>query len=540
VNALRALYHLVRADFLERVRRYSFLIILGATLYLGYAFVVGQVVLRLDRYRGLYNSAWVGLLAAITTTFFLSLAGFYVVKNALERDRRTGVGQIIAATPVGKVCYVLGKALSNFAVFAVMAATLLLAAVGMQFVRGEDLQIKVWPLVAPFLLILLPTMAAVSATAVLFETLPWLHGGLGNVAYFFVLVSFITYAYLHPSPLLDLLGLSLMEDAFKSAADSMGLTYEGGVSIEMVEFVSVETVRWEGIVWTAERIAARLYWVGVAVALVLVAALVFDRFDPAGGLFGRYDLSLQPVWRRLVGRRRNGRRSVVRPSVAPETRGVPPARAGVSLTPLTAMPAHFRFGRVLLVEMRLALKGQRWWWYAIALGLAVAGLVSSSQDARQTWLPLAWIWPALIWSTMGVREVRHRADQIVFSAAHPLRRQLPAVWLAGVIVALLTGSGVGLRLILAGDLSGLLAWAVGALFIPTLALALGVWSGSSKPFEAAYVVLWYLGPMNRLSALDYLGASDESLAAGVPLYYLGLTVALLGAAILGRQRRLRV
>jgi hypothetical protein len=32
----------------------------------------------------------------------------------------------------------------------------------------------------------------------------------------------------------------------------------------------------------------------------------------------------------------------------------------------------------------------------------------------------------------------------------------------------------------AGDGSGLAAWAVGALFIPTLALALGVWSGSSK------------------------------------------------------------
>ena len=34
-----------------------------------------------------------------------------------------------------------------------------------------------------------------------------------------------------------------------------------------------------------------------------------------------------------------------------------------------------------------------------------------------------------------------------------------------------------------GDWRGLLAWLTGALFIPTLALALGVWSGSSKLFE---------------------------------------------------------
>lgn len=37
MNTLRMLYHLTRADFLERIRRYSFLIILGLTIFAGYA-----------------------------------------------------------------------------------------------------------------------------------------------------------------------------------------------------------------------------------------------------------------------------------------------------------------------------------------------------------------------------------------------------------------------------------------------------------------------------------------------------------------------
>ena len=65
-----------------------------------------------------------------------------------------------------------------------------------------------------------------------------------------------------------------------------------------------------------------------------------------------------------------------------------------------------------------------------------------------------------------------------------IRRQFTAAWLAGVAVSVLTGSGTAVHLILAHEWTGLLAWAVGSLFIPSLALALGLWSGNSRFFEA--------------------------------------------------------
>ena len=39
MNTMRVLYHLARADFLERVRRYSFLITLGLTVYIAYVYM---------------------------------------------------------------------------------------------------------------------------------------------------------------------------------------------------------------------------------------------------------------------------------------------------------------------------------------------------------------------------------------------------------------------------------------------------------------------------------------------------------------------
>jgi len=97
---------------------------------------------------------------------------------------------------------------------------------------------------------------------------------------------------------------------------------------------------------------------------------------------------------------------------------------------------------------------------------------------------------------------------------------------------------VAVRLGMAADWGGLGAWTVGALFIPTLALALGVWSGGGKLFEVIYLLLWYLGPMQHVPGMDYLGALPATVRAGTPVVYLVATVLLGVAAVVGRGRRL--
>ena len=60
MRALRVVYGIARADFLERVRRYGYLITLLFGVYLGYAAGTGQISLRLGGYRGVHTSAWIG------------------------------------------------------------------------------------------------------------------------------------------------------------------------------------------------------------------------------------------------------------------------------------------------------------------------------------------------------------------------------------------------------------------------------------------------------------------------------------------------
>jgi hypothetical protein len=172
---------------------------------------------------------------------------------------------------------------------------------------------------------------------------------------------------------------------------------------------------------------------------------------------------------------------------------------------------------------------------AFAGALIVAGLLLPLDNARGIMLPLAWFLPVLIWSKLGTREARYRTDQLVFSSAKALQRQLPAVWMAGVLLALVTGGGVALNLALHGEWPGVLALAVGALFIPSLALCLGVWTGSSKSFEFIYSLLWYIGPLNQIVPLDFMGVVPGSVEAGIWQIYLAITIILSGLAFIGRK-----
>jgi hypothetical protein len=524
MSQARVLYHLMRADFLERVRRYSFLVTLALAVWLGYIVSTGKLKLWIADTRGIYNSAWVGVLMALVVNFFVALAGFYVVKNAVERDRRTGVGQILATTPMSKPLYALGKALSNLAVLLAMVAVLAVMAVVAQFMAGEDTHVQLGPLLAPFLVFCVPAMALVAAFVVLFETIPFLKGGFGNVVWFFAWVSVIPQAIKGRQ---DPLGMGpITTNLFAAVKTAFGITTHSFVLGALDHEAGNRTFRWEGMNWTREIFVSRLVWLAVAVGVTMVAALLFDRFDESRWSWGG-------------GRRRA---AAVREAAAAESGPAPalvaePAPVPLHLHPLPAGSSRFRFFDMLRAELRLLLKGQRWWWHAVAAGLIVAGFAVPEEGWRIV-LPLTWIWPILLWSSLGSREARFATDGLVFSAAWPLRRQLPATWLAGVLLALTTGAGVGLRLLLTGHWAGAGAWLVGALFIPTLALALGVWSGSGKLFEVVYLFLWYIGPLNQTRPLDFMGVVPAAVRTGVPLGWLAVTVGLAVAAVAGRRRQI--
>ena len=527
MTALRSIYAVACADFLERVRRYSFLVTLVFAVCLGYATAKGKISLQLDEYRGVYTSAWIGTLVALVTACFVSLVGFYIVKNSVERDRSTGVGQILAATPLSKLSYAFGKFLSNFAVLTAMLVVLALSALAMQFLFAEDPRVDLWALLAPFLLMALPAMALTAAMALLFEMVPVLRGGVGNVVWFFGWTFGIALPALTGLRWLDPIGIFTVMQSLSAEARRYVPGYHGGMAfqIDSGQIHVAQGLLWPGIPWTWDAILLRLMWFGVAAVLALFAALAFDRFDSA-----RAGAS--------TTRKHKGELSTA-PAGGAAVSVAPPVTAAIHLTSLASGAQTNAFGRLFAAELRLALKGFRWWWYAIAAGLLVAQIFSPLEVARGPLLATAWFWPVLIWSAMGTRESRFGTRGLLFSSPRILLRQLPACYMAGFAVAALTGSVVAVRLLITGQRIGLIAWLAGAFFLPSLALASGIVSGTGKIFEALLTVLWYVGPMNHTPGLDFTGAANGALTPHYALIYFAMGAALLAIALLTRSRQLR-
>jgi hypothetical protein len=277
-------------------------------------------------------------------------------------------------------------------------------------------------------------------------------------------------------------------------------------------------------------------WLAVGLLLSGLAALPFDRFDP----------SLEKA-----AQHKRARRAAARPAVADDLQEPANGQSERSLAPVSTrtpqsiaglIPATYLGGAgawigLLISNLRLMLKGQRWWWYAVLVGLWIASLASPLGTSRSVLLPLLWLWPLLIWSAMGCRENATHTDQLLFSCPAPVTGQFLAAWAAGALLALAAGSGTAIRMLLQGQAGVLLPWVMGALFIPSLAYALGSWTGSSKAFEVIYVILWYLGPMNHVPGLDFIGTTDSADPIMLPGLYLLVSLLLFAAGFGGRWIR---
>jgi ABC-type transport system involved in multi-copper enzyme maturation permease subunit len=525
MNTSRVLFHLALADFYERTRRSRFLLILAAVILVGVLVNNGTVSLSLSpgdhnpttaSFRGELNSAWIGAMTVLIISFFLGLFGFYLVNDCIERDTRTGVGQIIATTPVSRGAYLVGKWISNWLVLFLLVLILAIAATIMVLFQSKT-ALDLEALLMPFLVVALPDMALIAALAVVFESVPWLRGVAGNVLYFFLWLlglMAVMFAWGKVLPFLpDPLGINVFTNSFNAG---VGATFPnesiGGIGVGQYSG-PVKIFPWPGVAWTPGIIAGLWVWALVALGMVLLSASWFARFDP----------SREGLRRARTKPEESREGELVKPRVKIPRISLP------SLSPFVSRLAQVSpFLGVLFAELRMLLKGRRWWWWLVVLGLNIGILA----DAKQYWLPIAWLWPLAIWSGMGNCERKNNTYQMVFSSPRPVLRQLPAAWLAGILAtALLLVAGAVLFLV-KGDWSGLAGWASAALFVPALGLTLGTFSSGSRFFEVIYVMWWYLGPMQKMQGMDF--------TAGVPLVYLLVAVGLLLLAGFWRSRQVRV
>ncbi|MEY9093554.1 Tat pathway signal protein [Paenibacillus sp. RC84] len=545
MNAWKITYQVALADFLERTRRFSFLVTLGLTILAAYLFVppsdAGYVTLYFEEFRGIYNSAWVGGTTAVSTSLFLSFFGFFLVRNGIERDKRTRVGQIIEGSSLKKSHYLLGKALSNFLVLAVIAAVVIPVAICMQWVRGEDYTLHVGAYLAPYLFVVIPALAVVSAMAVLFETRPVLRSPFGIVLYL-LLFTGVTMSTLYSGMGNDVITKAMREKLMLTHADYEGTYGQGILFLES----PLKLFVWDGISWTWDVVIKQAALLLVAVLVCLLASRLFRGFKESPVVVQGPSAGTA-AGQAIPARSRGGR------APAPEQAKKAPAEPAAAKSPaltsaaeLTPVRVNNRFLPLVGAEFRLQFASFPPGWYVVAVILALLCLFLPFTTALRWIWPLAWIWPISLWSSMGNREYQYGTLSVLASSPGYVRRQIPAVWLSGFLAVLLTGSGMLIRFIVTGDVVHLIYAVAAAFFVPSFALALGIWTESKRPFELIYMLLWFLGPFNQLFYADFMGTAvlagsvNHLTSASLLIIAVLLSASVLLVAAVYSKRKLKV
>lgn len=537
----RVLAALAVADFRERVRRPSYLVVLLAAVGLGYlaapAAGAHWTIVNAGAFRGEYNSAYIGTVSALAGALWLSTGGFYVIRTAIARDWQTGVGELLAATPMRDGEYLAGKFLSNLLVLSSMAGALAVTAVAMQLARGESRAVDPFALLAPFVLCTVPVLAVTAAAAVVFETTPVLRGGLGNIIWLFGSLAAAIAGQSASAPLGGL-GAGVFAASLRDQFAAHGVRITDLALGLMYLDDPPRTVPWSGIDFTAAFAGQRLLLIALATAAGVAPALWFDRFDraravatsrPAPAVLAPsgvgYPAPPHPVGAPAVGSMADlGSRTAPWPPGG----GLAALRGdGKALTPWRGAGVT----RLVRGELRILTGGVSRWWWLVALGLAIAGL--AAPVAARPLLVAAWIWPVLVWSRLGAQARELGAEGLLDAYPSPVRRTL-AQWLAGAAFTAAVGVGPGVAMAVHGRLAD---WLAGVAFIPALALALGVTSRAQRFFQAVYPLLWYL-VVNDVAGLDYMGVLDGGPAPRTvaAMALLMLASALLTVAVRHRRR----
>ncbi len=493
---MNTFFTIIKLDYLQRTRSYAFLITLCVSIAIGYTFVpepnANYSTIQIAGYVGYYNSAWFGYVTAIMTSVFLALIGFYLVNSGIKRDSDTKVGHIVASTPITNFKYLSAKVISNFMVLLSIVAVVFLMSILLFVLYNDGYDFHFLQFIKPYAIITIPAILFVSVLALVFELCFGSYTLLQQITYFF-LFSVLLVAPLNKNTqlYLDVFGTNIVISQLKSEVGEITKSNEEvELNIGYVLGNVKETKKFEfnGMAFPFAFMMSRLLWMVFGVGLIGGISFLFHRFD------------------------KKEERSQKRRNIETEKRTT---MKEVLVINLPKTQVNFSVIPLLKTEFLLILrKGKKWLWFMNLMGMVLLAVLPIN-ISHQLVLPVLWFLQVSRLSDITTKEIRNNVHYFTFSAYKPLGRLLISQITAPIILMLILAAPLIIRLLIANNLSGVLAVGLGAILLVLLAAVLGLLSRGNKLFEVLFFMLTYAN-INRIPFVDYFGGFQHHNS-----YYLG-------------------
>lgn len=457
---------LLAADLRQRLRSQVFWVVLALSIGLTWLcfppVTAKYIIVGVNgNHRGAYSSAWIGMVLAMLS-IWTSLAGFQLLRGTVRRDFDMRVWELLEATPLSRAAYLLSKWCSHMVVLAMVLAPQVLVGLAAQIWRGEDSHVAIGQMLAPVLLFAVPSLGVTAMFAIWFDLIPRLQGNAGNILYIFISAASIAAAATLSGShhwFSDPRGITLFHEALRANLDGVlsgPLQACIGCAFPQRDAMLFD---WPGWSMAPAQVGGRVLWLAISIGVVLLAAPLLDRIA-AGG-------------RRMAQRNHGARRA--------------DRWLAIVLQPLRRTQG----GAMLAAELQLALQARPAMWW---LGSVVAWVFQCSPAGP--WAPYgvigAWLLLAPVYGKAPLREVRHGADAIMFSASQGARRIFFARWTMLLVVGWLWTLPAMVQYGAHAPLASLAVLVAGG-SLASWSMALAALARSSRPMEILLCGFAYFG-----------------------------------------------
>lgn len=529
LNRLYQIYYIGKSDFIDRIRSKNILMITLLMVYISYLFFPennSSLYYTLNYfyngffYRGIYNSTWLGWVYTIAFISVVSLIGFYFVRNSIMREKKLLIGEITASTEVKSWIFIFGKAFGNLMFLLLQMFVVILITIIMQFVRGESYFLNPIKLLTPFLILAVPTCFIIAVMAIIFDTVPFLTGTFGNIAYFFMWAGIIV--------------ASMQERAY-SLSDVFGMNTAGRIVLEQLkcrfkEFKNmdsfnlgvsealhgnVKTFVMDKVNISASVLFGRSFWILIGILLLFLVAVFFKRTSLIKG--------------KSAGRAKDTKKNEKSKNYNHQNR--------VVLSPIFENKTYSNNFFIIESKFKIMLALPNLWWYGIVIMCSVGVIFAQGDNLYKLLIPAIWILPIFIWSKLGTIERNFHMEDYLLTYKNYRNAELLNSITAGIIFTIIINISVIIKFLMLRNLIGVLYVLMAVFFVNALGMFIGSAFASSTAFEMIYIILWYVGVLNSLPSLNFIGLAKNGACTYIPVVFFLIGIALVIMSVVIKNKR---
>ena len=300
-----------------------------------------------------------------------------------------------------------------------------------------------------------------------------------------------------------------------STYDPASLEQSSNVGIKISdELTPLKTFVWQGLDYHATLWQTMAAMMGFALMIFLLTPLFFDRFArPASS--NTTAVNKRKWFTRLA-----------------------PLGHKISLF-ISRATEHSPTLSMIHLECLLIIKGRPVLLYVALTGHVIAQLVVDIDTLRSVIVPVSLLLCVLLISPLGQRELNQHTYMLVFTCPSPLKKQLMAMLGAGMLILVVSVSGALLRYIVMLDFTAIGSLFVGIFFTVALAICCAALTRTNRTFEIVYTFVWYVGPMQQQSYLNFIGTDPSfSQSHQLPVIFLLSSFLLMALAAIGRKAQM--